>query len=64
MEFVAYVLSLIALAGVFILWVEIRELKETLYRKPKPKQQPKQQPKAKQPITVNRAKGYFDNKWQ
>lgn len=60
MEFVAYVLSLIALAGVFILWVEIRELKETLYRKPKPKQQPK----AKQPITVNRAKGYFDNKWQ
>lgn len=57
MEFVAYVLSLIALAGVFILWVEVRELKQTL------KQKPKQQPKAKQPITVQKAKGYYDTKW-
>lgn len=57
MEFVAYVLSLIALAGVFILWVEVRELKQTL------KQKPKQQPKAKQSITVQKAKGYYDTKW-
>jgi hypothetical protein len=61
MEYIAYVLAVIALGGVFILWIEIRELKQTLYRKPK------QQPKAKQPITVNKvnkAKGYPDHKWQ
>jgi hypothetical protein len=54
MEFIAYVLSVIALGGVFILWIEIRELKNSL--KPKPKKQIK----PREPIHVKRPPGYFD----
>jgi len=57
MEFVAYVLALIALGGVFILWVELKELKDSL------KEKSKKQVKPRTPIVIKRSRGYFDNRW-
>lgn len=57
MEFVAYVLALIALGGVFILWVELKELKDSL------KEKSKKQVKPRAPIVIKRSRGYFDNRW-